>query len=207
MSASTIPPNTDIVFSASVKREQARLGSRPLIERWERRGGFREDRDEELVAYIAARDSFYLGTANSDGQPYIQHRGGPRGFLKWIGDRKLAFAEYAGNQQYVSYGNLDENPKATIFLMDYGHRTRMKIWGRAEVIEGDAELLAAVDDPDYPTRPLRAVVFHVDAWDMNCPKHIPVLLPAAAVERTVTELRGRIAELQARLAESQAPIG
>jgi predicted pyridoxine 5'-phosphate oxidase superfamily flavin-nucleotide-binding protein len=189
-------PNTDIVFSPAVKERQARHGSRDMIERWERRGGFREDRDHELHAFIAQRDSFYLGTAGADGQPYIQHRGGPRGFLRVLGDRKLAFAEFAGNKQYVSYGNLDENPKATLFLMDYANRARIKVWGRAEVVEDDPELLAAVDDPDYPSRPERAIVFHVDAWDGNCPQHIPVLLPADAVEEALTTLRDRVAELE-----------
>jgi predicted pyridoxine 5'-phosphate oxidase superfamily flavin-nucleotide-binding protein len=193
-------PNTDIIFSPTVKEEQARLGSRRMIERWEKNGGFREDRDEVLRAFIAERDSFYLGTANSDGQPYIQHRGGPRGFLRWVGERKLAFAEYPGNQQYVSYGNLGDNPKATIFLMDYTKSERLKIWGHAEVVEDDADLLAAVDDPSYPVRPLRAVVFHVEAWDMNCPKHIPMMLPIDAVQATVTRLNDRIAELESELA-------
>jgi predicted pyridoxine 5'-phosphate oxidase superfamily flavin-nucleotide-binding protein len=197
-------PNTDIVFSPSVKKQQERLGSRDMIERWERRGGFREDRDDELIAYIAQRNSFYLGTANSDGQPYIQHRGGPMGFLKWIGKGKLAFAEFPGNQQYVSYGNLDENPKATIFLMDYANRTRMKIWGRAEVVDDDPELLEIVDDPDYPTRPLRAIVFHVEQLDMNCPKHIPVLLPAEAVEEALGKLQARVAVLEEQLAAARA---
>ncbi len=200
ISARATPPNTDIVFSPAVKKQQARLGSRDLIERWEQRGGFREDRDAELRAFVAERDSFYLGTAGADGQPYIQHRGGPRGFLRWIGDRKLAFAEYAGNRQYVSYGNLDDNPKATIFLMDYANQQRIKVWGRAEVVEDDAELLAVVDDSAYPARPLRAIVFHVDAWDTNCPKHIPVLLPAEAVQSTIAALQARVDELEAQLA-------
>ncbi len=201
-----IAPNTDVVFSPAVKRQQARLGSRNMIERWEQRGGFREDRDAELYAFAAERDSFYLGTVSAEGQPYIQHRGGPRGFLKKIGGRKLAFAEFAGNKQYVSYGNLDDNPKATIFLMDYANRKRIKVWGRAEVVEDDPELLALVDDPEYASRPERAIVFHVDAFDTNCPQHIPVLLPADLVASELEKLRDRVADLERENAELRAAV-
>lgn len=127
---------------------------------------------EELAAFIAARDSFYLGTASVEGQPYIQHRGGPRGFLKVLDERRLAFADYAGNRQYITLGNLSENPRAFIFLMDYRRRRRIKLWGRAEVVEHDAELLELVTDPNYAALPERVLVFTVERWDLNCRRHI-----------------------------------
>ncbi|TFH28545.1 MAG: pyridoxamine 5'-phosphate oxidase, partial [Myxococcales bacterium] len=125
-----------------------------------------------LDAFIAERDSFYLATASTDGQPYIQHRGGPKGFLKVLDERRLAFADYGGNRQYISVGNLNENDKAFLFLMDYPNRQRIKIWGRAEYVEGDSEILQQVADPDYDARLERAIVFHIEAWDSNCPQHI-----------------------------------
>ena len=118
------------------------------------------------------RDTFFLATVNSAGQPYAQHRGGPPGFLKVLDDHTLGFADYGGNQQYISVGNLADNPKAFIFLMDFVNRRRIKIWGRAEVVEDDADLLSRLSDPDYSGRPERAFLFHVEAWDSNCPQHI-----------------------------------
>jgi predicted pyridoxine 5'-phosphate oxidase superfamily flavin-nucleotide-binding protein len=136
----------------------------------------RHDWDEQVTpalrAFIAERDSFYLGTASKDGQPYIQHRGGPKGFLKVLDAHRLAFADYRGNRQYISVGNLSENDKAFIFLMDYPNRRRVKIWGRAEYVEGDDSVLGAVVDSDYEALPERAIVFHIEAWDSNCPQHI-----------------------------------
>jgi predicted pyridoxine 5'-phosphate oxidase superfamily flavin-nucleotide-binding protein len=143
-----------------------------------------------LEAFLAERDSFYLGTASADGQPYIQHRGGPKGFLKVLDEHRLAFADYRGNRQYISVGNLNENDKAFIFLMDYPNRQRIKIWGRAEYVEGDDALLQRVADPDYDARLERAIVFHIEAWDSNCPQHIT---PRYTVEE-LGEIRGRTAD-------------
>lgn len=148
---------------------------------WLRRSGYekaigRRDWDDQvtpaLEAFLAERDSFYLGTASADGQPYIQHRGGPKGFLKVLDPHRLAFADYRGNRQYISVGNLTENDKAFLFLMDYPNRQRIKIWGRAEYVEGDGEVLERVTDPGYDAKPERAIVFHISAWDSNCPQHI-----------------------------------
>ena len=127
---------------------------------------------DDVAAFIAERDSFYLGTASADGQPYIQHRGGKRGFLKVLDEQTLAFADFGGNRQYISMGNLSENDRAFLFLMDYPNRRRLKIWGRAEFVEDDADLLTGLVDADYKARPERALVFHVEAWDVNCPQHI-----------------------------------
>ena len=162
----------DIAFTPAVKQAQETRGSRQGYDKAVRRRDFRGVIDNELIAFIAERDSFYLGTASADGQPYIQHRGGPKGFIKVLDDTRLACADYSGNQQYISLGNLSENDKAFIFLMDYPNRRRVKIWGRAEFVEDHPELLAQVSDPDYDAVPERVLVFHVQAWDKNCRQHI-----------------------------------
>lgn len=167
----------ELVFTPAVRAEQARLGSREAYARFEEKRGFGQEVSDELAAFIAERDSIYLGTASADGQPYIQHRGGPKGFLKVIGPSTLAFADFSGNRQYISIGNLTENPRAFVFLMDYEHATRFKLWGNAEFVEGDAGLLETLADPEYGEVPERAIVFHIEAWDKNCRKHIPTLVP------------------------------
>ena len=174
---------SDIAFTPAVKAAQQVRGSRAGYEKAMGRHDWDDRVTPALEGFIAERDSFYLGTASSDGQPYIQHRGGPKGFLKVLDERRLAFADYRGNRQYVSVGNLDENDKAFIFLMDYPNRQRIKIWGRAEYVEGDGEVLERVADQDYDARLERAIVFHVEAWDSNCPQHI-------TPRYTVEELQG-----------------
>jgi predicted pyridoxine 5'-phosphate oxidase superfamily flavin-nucleotide-binding protein len=165
-------PASDVAFTPAVKSIQERLGSRPSYARMEQGAGWKRTVTDDLAGFIAERDSFYLGTASADGQPYIQHRGGKRGFLKVLDERTLAFADFSGNRQYVSMGNLSENNRAFLFLMDYPNRRRVKIWGHAEFVEDDPDLLASVVDADYDGRPERAFVFHVEAWDVNCPQHI-----------------------------------
>ena len=165
-------PVSDVAFTAAVKRAQALRGSRDVYEKVMKARDWSSVITDELAAFIAERDSFYLATASAQGQPYIQHRGGPKGFLKVLDAQRLACADYAGNRQYVSLGNLSENPRAFLFLMDYPTRRRIKVWGSARFVEGDAALLAQVADPDYPGRPERVLLFHVDAWDVNCKQHI-----------------------------------
>lgn len=138
------------------------------------------DVNRKLEAFIAERDSFYLGTASADGQPYIQHRGGPKGFLKVLDSRTLAFADFSGNRQYVTVGNLRENDRAFLFLMDYERPMRVKMWGRMRVVEDDPALLARLVDPAYPAAVERALVFKIERWDVNCTQHIPRRVPAAA---------------------------
>ncbi len=174
---------SDIAFSPAVKAAQEARGSRAGYEKAMARHDWDDRVTAVLEAFLAERDSFYLGTASADGQPYIQHRGGPKGFLKVLDEQRLAFADYRGNRQYISVGNLNENDKAFIFLMDYPNRQRIKIWGRAEYVEGDSEVLARVVDPDYDARLERAIVFHIEAWDSNCPQHI-------TPRYTVDELKG-----------------
>ena len=142
---------------------------------------------------------FYLGTASAEGQPYIQYRGGSLGLLKVLDDKTLAFADFGGNRQYITLGNLSENPKAFIFLMDYANSQRVKLWGTAKVVEDDAELLDQLRDPDYPGKVGRAIVFTVEAWDINCPQHIHQRISQRQVQPVIEQLQGRIAELEAEV--------
>jgi uncharacterized protein len=146
---------------------------------------------------------FYLGTANAEGQPYIQYRGGSPGFLKVLDDRTLAFADFGGNRQYITLGNLSDNPKAFIFLMDYANSQRVKLWGTAKVVEDDAELLERLSDPDYPGKVERAIVFTIEAWDINCPQHIHQRFSRRQVQPLIEQLQNRITELEVQLAHWQ----
>lgn len=194
-----MPANfSEIAFTPSVQAQQERLGSREAMQRFagiERRVAI----DGDLAQFVQARDSFYLGTASADGRPYIQHRGGPPGFLKVRDQHTLAFADFGGNRQYITLGNLAENDRAFIFLMDYANRRRIKLWGRARVVEDDPELLADLSDMDYGGRPERAIVFAVEAWDINCTQHIARRFSEAEVAPTVLALQRRIAELEAEV--------
>lgn len=191
---------SDIAFTPTVKAIQSRKGSRNSYARMERSGGWQTTVTSDLTEFLADLDMFYLGTANAAGQPYIQYRGGPPGFLKVIDDRTLAFADFGGNRQYISVGNLSENPKAFLFLMDYANSRRVKVWGTARVVEGDSELLAKLSDPKYPGRVERAIVFTVEAWDVNCPQHIHKRYSHRQVAPVIEQLQTRIAELEAQLA-------
>lgn len=190
------PPVSDIAFSPSVKAAQSQRGSRESYQRMEQRGGWQQKVTPELSAFIGQRDSFYMATANSAGQPYVQHRGGERGFLKVIDETTLAFADFVGNAQYISLGNLAENDKAFIFLMDYPNRQRIKLWGTATVIEDDIELLGRVSDSSYPGKPERVILFSLYAWDVNCPQHIKPRWTIDELDPEVKELQTRVVELE-----------
>ncbi len=192
---------SDVAFSPAVKAAQSRLGSRGGSARMEEKGGWRNTITEELAQFIAERDSFYIATASADGQPYIQHRGGPKGFLKVLGESTLGFADFAGNRQYISIGNLSENDRAQLFLMDYAGRRRIKVWGRARVVEDDPALLDRLVDPGYEARPERAFVFEVEAWDVNCPQHITPRYTDAEIAPVIEHLQQRIAALEAEFAD------
>jgi predicted pyridoxine 5'-phosphate oxidase superfamily flavin-nucleotide-binding protein len=166
------PLTSDIAFTPTVKAIQQRLGSRQTYERMKQGRGWQKHVSPELAEFIAERDTFFLGTTSADGQPYIQHRGGPPGFLKVIDEETLAFADFRGNRQYLTMGNLEDNEKAFIFLIDFVNRRRIKIWGRASVVEDQPELLESLSDPDYQAKLERVILFHIDAWDINCPQHI-----------------------------------
>ncbi|MEE8156159.1 MAG: pyridoxamine 5'-phosphate oxidase family protein [Phycisphaerales bacterium] len=188
---------SDVAFTSAVKDVQSRLGSRNGYANMERGRGWANTITDDLREFIAQRDSFYLGTASAHGQPYIQHRGGPPGFLKVLDDQTLAFADFSGNRQYVSVGNLSENDQAFIFLMDYANQRRVKVWGTAEVVEGDPALLKRLANPEYAGSPERAFVFHVEAWDVNCPQHIPRLYTEAQIAPQLVELQNQVAALEA----------
>jgi predicted pyridoxine 5'-phosphate oxidase superfamily flavin-nucleotide-binding protein len=189
-------PVSDIAFTPTVKGIQERLGSRRGYSAMENRGGWNDVISQDLAEFISRQDTLFLGTSNAEGQPYIQHRGGPPGFLKVLDEKSLAFADFRGNRQYISMGNLQDNDKAFIFLIDFANRVRFKVWGTAKVVEGDAELEKQVSDPDYDAKVERVFVFTVDAWDINCPQHIKPRFTAEEVEATVGKLRDRIKELE-----------
>jgi len=192
-------PVSDIAFTPSVKEVQERLGSRKSYAQMEENGGWESTVTPELADFLAERDSFYLGTASAGGQPYIQHRGGPKGFLKVIDERTLGFADFGGNHQYITLGNLAENDRAFLFLMDYAHRRRVKVWGRARVVENDPDLIKRLSVPGSRGRPERAILFHVEAWDVNCPQHITRRYSEGEVAQLIQGLRDRIDELENEL--------
>ncbi len=189
---------SDIAFTPAVKSVQQRLGSRQGYARMERGEGWQTTITPDLAEFIAGLDMFYLGTASADAQPYIQHRGGPPGFLKVIDDRTLGFADFGGNRQFITVGNLAENPKAFIFLMDYANSRRVKLWGTARVVEEDAGLLEQLSDPSYSGKVERAILFAVEAWDMNCPQHITPRFSEREIAPAVEKLKERIRELEAK---------
>jgi uncharacterized protein len=197
-------PSTDVAFTPAVKAVQTRRGSRESYARMEAKGGFRTAVTPDLAGFLSEVRSFYLATANAGGQPYIQHRGGPPGFLRVVDERTLGFADFKGNRQYITTGNLAENPRAYIFVMDYAQRRRVKLWGRARVVEDDPNLLARLWPEGYAARPEQVVLFEVEAWDTNCPQHIPQMFHADDVGRTIVQLQTRIEELEAEVARLKA---
>lgn len=205
------PPSTsgreyssDVAFTPAVKAIQDQKGSRASYARMEERGGWQTTVTPELTAFLAGLDMFYLGTANAAGQPYIQYRGGPPGFLKVLDEHTLAFADFGGNRQFITLGNLSENPKAFLFLMDYANQRRIKAWGTARVVEGDAGLEALLSDPSYAAKVERAILFTVEAWDVNCPQHIHQRFAATQVAPVIERLQSRIDALEAELEQLRA---
>ena len=192
--------SSDVAFTPAVKAIQTRKGSRDSYAQVEQRGGWRTEIDENLAAFLGETNSFYLATASAAGQPYIQHRGGPKGFVKILDKNTIAFADFSGNRQYLTQGNLSENPRAHIFVMDYAHRRRVKIWGEARVIDDDPALLRSLMPQGYRARPEQVILFKIAAWDTNCPQHIPQKFDAADVAAALAARDARIAELEAELA-------
>lgn len=197
-------PSSDVAFSPTVKTVQAERGSRAAYARVERGGGFETAVTDDLAGFLAAIDTAFLATASADGQPYVQHRGGPPGFIRALDERTLGFLDFTGNRQYVSTGNLRENDRVCLFLIDYARRRRIKVWGTARVVPVTPELAAALALPGYRARVEQAVLVTVTAWDVNCPQHIPQKLDAAEVAGVVEDLRARVAELEAENARLRA---
>ncbi|MEM7685067.1 MAG: pyridoxamine 5'-phosphate oxidase family protein [Pseudomonadota bacterium] len=194
---------SDVAFTHAVKARQTRLGSRDSQDRrdWQDRV------TPKLARFLSARTSFYFATVSETGHPYMQHRGGPPGFLKVLDDRSLAFADFTGNRQYISTGNLDGNDRVHLFFMDYANASRIKLWGRARIVEDDPDLLERLSDPDYRGIAERAIVITVEAWDINCPQHIPALHSEDTIRLVTQKLTRRIAELEAENAELKQWIG
>lgn len=197
---------SDIAFTPAVKALQRQHGSRHSYARMEQGEGWQTTVTPQLAEFLAGLDMFYLGTASAAGQPYIQYRGGPPGFLKVLDEHTLGFADFGGNSQYVTTGNLSENPQAFIFLMDYAHSQRVKLWGTARVIDDDPELLNRLRDPQYPGRVERAILFTLDAWDINCPQHIHKRFTERQVAPIIDKLKSRVQELEAELSRLRQQV-
>jgi predicted pyridoxine 5'-phosphate oxidase superfamily flavin-nucleotide-binding protein len=197
---------SDIAFSPAVKAIQTRKGSRDGYANVEQGHGWRTEVDDSLAEFLRQTTSFYLATASADGQPYVQHRGGPKGFIKVLDKQTLAFADFAGNRQYITQGNLTENPKAQIFIMDYAHRRRVKIWGEAKIVDDDPALTRSLMPQGYKARPEQVILFTIKAWDTNCPQHIPQKFDAADVAAALATRDARIAELETELARVKGEV-
>ena len=197
---------SDVAFTPAVKAIQQRKGSRSAYARMEDGEGWSTTVTPDLARFIAEQTSVFLATASAAGQPYIQHRGGPPGFLRVLDEHTIAFADFRGNRQFITQGNLAENPKAHLFLIDYAHRRRIKIWGEARVVDDDAALLANLMPRDYKSRGEQVIVFRVQAWDANCPQHIPQRFDAADVARELEKRDRRIAELEAEIVRRRGPF-
>jgi predicted pyridoxine 5'-phosphate oxidase superfamily flavin-nucleotide-binding protein len=198
--------NSSRVFTPAARRAQAERGS---AERYERRmaEGFPDTVTPELAKFIAEQDTAFFGTATADGAPYIQHRGGPKGFIKVVNERTLGFADFRGNRQYITLANLSENDRAFLFLLDPARRQRIKLWGRARVIENDPVLVEKLFDAGYKAKPERAILFTIEAWDVNCSQHIVARFSEADIEEALTTVQAKIAELQAENASLRAALG
>lgn len=198
-------PSSDIAFTPAVKALQTTRGSRDAYARLEARGGFATELTPDLGAFLESAVTAYLATASAAGRPYVQHRGGPPGFIRVLGQKTLGFADYRGNRQYISTGNISENDRAALIVVDYAERRRAKLWGRAR-FDSDPGLIARLMPETYRARPEQALVFDVEAWDINCSQHIPQLLPADAVAGALQELNTRIHALEAENAKLRALV-
>jgi predicted pyridoxine 5'-phosphate oxidase superfamily flavin-nucleotide-binding protein len=192
--------SSDIAFTPTVKAIQEARGSRRGYAAMEEGGGWQTTITPDLVSFLSGQRSVFLATANADGQPYIQHRGGPPGFLRALDDKTIGFADFRGNRQYITTGNLTDNPKAYLFLIDYMLRRRVKIWGTARIVRGDEALTTSLMPEGYTARPEQVLLFEVAAWDVNCPQHIPQRFEAEDVAAALANREARIAALEAEVA-------
>jgi len=197
--------NSSRVFTAAAQQAQAERGSAKAYEK-RIAEGFPDRVTPDLAKFIAEQDTAFLATATADGAPYIQHRGGPRGFIKVIDDRSLGFADYRGNRQYITLANLSENDRAFLFLLDPARRQRIKLWGRARMIENDPALVARLSDEGYKARPERAILFSIEAWDVNCSSHIVTRFSEAEIEQAFASVRAKVDVLQEENARLRAAL-
>ena len=198
--------NTEVVFTPAAQRAMTSRGS---VHGYTKKiaAGFPERVTPDLAGFIAELDTAFFATVSAQGAPYIQHRGGPKGFIKVLDDKTLGFADYAGNRQYITLSNLEGNDKAFLFLLDFANRQRIKVWGRARVVENDPKLMEKLVDPGYRARPERAILFTIEAWDVNCSQHITERYTQNEVAVAVSGLRDRIAALEVENAELRAKLG
>jgi hypothetical protein len=195
---------SDVAFTPSVKAMQTRLGSRDAMARMERERPWRTEITDDLAAFLATVDSFFFATASADGQPYIQHRGGPAGVLKAVDRHTLGFADFGGNRQYITAGNLAANPRCHIFVLHHATRQRIKLWGRARIVDDDGALLMRLATPGYKAVVERAVLVQLQAWDVNCQQHIKARYSEAELTPAIDQLTARIKELEAEVARLTA---
>jgi predicted pyridoxine 5'-phosphate oxidase superfamily flavin-nucleotide-binding protein len=195
--------NSDIVFTPAARLAQAERGSARTYEK-KFAAGFPDRVTPDLAGFIAELDTAFLATVSAEGAPYIQHRGGPKGFIKVLDDKTLGFADFAGNRQYITISNLAGNDRAYLFLLDFANRQRIKLWGRARVVENDPALMERLIEPGYRARPERAILFTIEAWDVNCSQHITERYTQSEIAIATTGLRERIAELEAENARLRA---
>jgi predicted pyridoxine 5'-phosphate oxidase superfamily flavin-nucleotide-binding protein len=201
--ADAMKNNSEIVFPPAARRVQAERGSARAYEK-RIAAGFPDRVTPELAAFIAELDTAFLGTVSGAGAPYIQHRGGPKGFIKVLDEKMLGFADFAGNRQYITLSNLAENDRAYLFLLDFARQRRIKLWGRARVVEGNPALLARLSDPGYRARPEHAILFTVEAWDVNCSQHISARFTEDEIAQATAPLLERIASLETENARLRA---
>ncbi|MGE3407533.1 MAG: pyridoxamine 5'-phosphate oxidase family protein [Pirellulales bacterium] len=190
----------DIAFTPAAKAIQVEKGSRSRYSNMEMGGSWETTVTPEMEAFLTDLDMFYLATANAEGQPYIQFRGGSPGFLKVVDEKTLGFADFGGNRQFITVGNISENPQAFIFLMDYDRSRRIKLWGNARVVDDDPALLDRLRNSSYPGKVERAMLFEIEAWDVNCPQHIHKRFSQRQIAPVIEELHAKIAKLEAKLA-------
>jgi hypothetical protein len=197
--------NSSVVFSPAAQKAQAERGSAKAYEA-RIAEGFPDRITPELAKFIAEQDTAFLATASGDGAPYVQHRGGPKGFIKIIDEQTLGFADYRGNRQYITLANLGENDRAFLFLFDPARRQRIKLWGRARVVENDPALVEKLFDPGYKARPERAILFTIEAWDVNCSSHIVRRFTEAEIEQALNTVTAKITELEAENGRLRAEL-
>jgi predicted pyridoxine 5'-phosphate oxidase superfamily flavin-nucleotide-binding protein len=197
--------NASRVFTPAAQHAQAERGSAKAYEH-RMAEGFPDRVTAELAKFIAEQDTAFLATSTAQGAPYLQHRGGPKGFIKVIDDRTIGFADYRGNRQYITLANLSENDQAFLFLLDPARRQRIKLWGRARVIEDDPALIERLFDDGYKARPERAILFTIEAWDVNCSAHIVTRFTEAEIEEAFAAVQSKIAELEAENARLRAAL-
>jgi predicted pyridoxine 5'-phosphate oxidase superfamily flavin-nucleotide-binding protein len=197
--------NSGRVFTPAAQRAQAERGSAKAYER-RIAEGFPDRITPELAKFITEQDTAFLATATADGAPYVQHRGGPKGFIKIIDEKTLGFADYRGNRQYLTLANLSENDRAFLFLLDPARRQRIKFWGRARIVENEPELVQRLFDDGYKARPERAIMFTIEAWDVNCSSHIVTRFTEAEIGEAFAAVQAKIAELERENSRLRAAV-